>query len=73
MIQPTVFDVRRYLEEYLETGDLGPGGRLPTERELSERTGASRRLIRRVLAALEAEQEAHGKSQASELQELILI
>lgn len=55
MIQPTVFDVRRYLEEYLETGDLGPGGRLPTERELSELTGASRRLIRRVLAALEAE------------------
>lgn len=55
MTQPTVFDVRSYLLELLNQGDLGPGGRLPTERELSERTGASRRLIRRVLAALEAE------------------
>lgn len=55
MTQPTVFEVRTYLLERLDKGDLGPGGRLPTERELSERTGASRRLIRRVLAALEAE------------------
>ncbi len=55
MTQPTVFDVRSYLLELLNQGDLGPGGRLPTERELSDRTGASRRLIRRVLAALEAE------------------
>ncbi len=55
MTQSTVFDVRSYLLELLNQGDLGPGGRLPTERELSERTGASRRLIRRVLAALEAE------------------
>ncbi len=55
MTQSTVFDVRSYLLELLNQGELGPGGRLPTERELSERTGASRRLIRRVLAALEAE------------------
>lgn len=55
MTQSTVFDVRSYLLDLLNKGDLGPGGRLPTERELSELTGASRRLIRRVLAALEAE------------------
>lgn len=55
MTHSTVFDVRSYLLDLLNQGRLGPGGRLPTERELSERTGASRRLIRRVLAALEAE------------------
>lgn len=55
MTQPTVFDVRSYLLELLNKGHVGLDGRLPTERELSDRTGASRRLIRRVLGALEAE------------------
>lgn len=55
MTNSTVFDVRTYLLDLLSHGGIGPYGRLPTERELSERTGASRRLIRRVLAALEAE------------------
>lgn len=55
MTQPTAFDVRSYLQELLTEGKLGPDGRLPTERELSDRTGAPRRLIRRALAALEAE------------------
>lgn len=55
MIKPTVFDVRSHLLELLEKGGLGQDGRLPTERELSETTGASRRLVRRVFAALEAE------------------
>ena len=52
---PTVFDVRAYLHDLLNQGQLGDGGQLPTERELSERTGASRRLVRRALDALEAE------------------
>ncbi len=52
---PTVFEVRTYLVGLLNEGRLGPEGRLPTERELSETTGASRRLIRRALASLEAE------------------
>ena len=55
MTDPTVFDVRSYIVDLLTEGRLGDGGRLPTERELSEHTGASRRLIRRVLGALEAE------------------
>ncbi len=55
MTQATVFDIRSYLLDLLNQGALGPGGRLPTERELSEKTGTSRRVIRRVLAALEAE------------------
>lgn len=55
MTEPTAFDVRDYLLSLLNEGGLGADGRLPTERVLSERTGASRRLIRRALAALEAE------------------
>ena len=54
MTEPTAFDLRTYLLELLKDG-LGADGRLPTERELSETTGASRRMIRRVLATLEAE------------------
>lgn len=53
--QPTVFDVRSFLLDLLNRGQLGPDGRLPTERELSARTGAPRRLVRRALATLEAE------------------
>lgn len=55
MSKPTAFDVRSYLLELLNEGRLGPNGRLPTERELSQQTGAPRRLIRRALATLEAE------------------
>jgi GntR family transcriptional repressor for pyruvate dehydrogenase complex len=55
MTDPTAFDVRRYLLGLLNEGRLGVDGQLPTERELSERTGASRRRIRRALATLEAE------------------
>ena len=53
--QPTVFDVRAHLQDLLNRGQLGEDGRLPTERELSDRTGASRRNVRRALDALEAE------------------
>lgn len=49
------FDVRDYLRDLLARGQVGEGGRLPTERELSELTGASRRSVRRALDALEAE------------------
>ena len=37
------------------SGDIGPGGRLPTERELSERLNVGRRAVRRALEALQAE------------------
>jgi len=55
MTESTAFDVRSYLLSLLNDGRLGKDGRLPTERQLSERTGASRRVIRRALATLEAE------------------
>jgi GntR family transcriptional repressor for pyruvate dehydrogenase complex len=43
--------VRRLIEE----GEIGADGRLPTERELSDRFGVGRRTLRTALDALEAE------------------
>lgn len=42
----------RYLNEEISTGRLGDGVKLPGERELSERFGASRGAVRRVLGDL---------------------
>lgn len=39
----------RYLQQQIENGSFPAGHRLPTERELSERFGASRGAVRRVL------------------------
>ena len=39
----------------LEPGQLGPDGKLPTERALSEQLGVGRRSVRRALEVLEAE------------------
>ena len=42
----------RYLRDGIATGALGAGVKLPAERELSSRFGASRGTVRRVLAGL---------------------
>ncbi len=47
--------VRAKLMDLIAAGDLGEGGRLPTERALADRFGTSRRLVRQALDALEAE------------------
>lgn len=47
--------VRRRLLGLMEAGAFGPEGRLPPERELSERFSVSRRTLRRALESLEAE------------------
>jgi DNA-binding FadR family transcriptional regulator len=47
--------VLTFLAETVDTGALRPGGRLPTERELVEKTGVGRRGVRKALAQLEAE------------------
>ncbi|KGB82672.1 MAG: FCD domain-containing protein [Pseudomonadota bacterium] len=47
--------VLRRLRLMIAGGDVGPEGRLPTERELSEKLGVGRRAIRRALEVLEAE------------------
>jgi DNA-binding FadR family transcriptional regulator len=47
--------LRLRLQGMIERGTFGADGRLPTERELSDREGVSRRTVRRALEALEAE------------------
>lgn len=47
--------VRTQIMGLIQSGALGPDGRLPTERELSDQFGVSRRAIRLALEALEAE------------------
>jgi len=47
--------VLRQLRFLVTSGEVGEGGRLPTERELSESLGVGRRAVRRALEALEAE------------------
>lgn len=48
----------------IESGDLGPGGRLPSERHLAEQLDAGRTTIRLVLTKLGAEgiiRSEHGR------------
>ncbi|MEM7710392.1 MAG: FCD domain-containing protein, partial [Pseudomonadota bacterium] len=47
--------LRTRLLDLIAGGELGPDGRLPTERALADRFGASRRQVRQGLDALEAE------------------
>ena len=47
--------VRARLMELIRSGSLGPGGRLPTERELCVQLQVGRRAVRLALEALEAE------------------
>jgi len=44
--------VREALEAQIDSGSLGPGQQLPTERELSETFGVSRVTVRRAIASL---------------------
>ncbi|WP_299969657.1 FadR/GntR family transcriptional regulator [uncultured Roseobacter sp.] len=47
--------VRERLLELIQSGDLGSGGKLPTERALVDRFGVGRRFVRQALDALETE------------------
>jgi DNA-binding FadR family transcriptional regulator len=51
----TAVEVRRHVEGILASGDVAAGGRLPTERELARRLGASRNTVRDALNILEGE------------------
>ncbi len=46
---------RAKIRELIRNGEVDPDGRLPTERDLSDRFGISRRAVRRALDALETE------------------
>ncbi|HHY93479.1 MAG TPA: GntR family transcriptional regulator, partial [Firmicutes bacterium] len=61
---PLHVQLTEILRGWVESGELGPGERIPSERELCERFGVSRTTVRQALA--EAEQEGmltriHGK------------
>ncbi|GFE51104.1 GntR family transcriptional regulator [Roseobacter cerasinus] len=47
--------VRARLLDLIKSGDLGPEGKLPTERALADKFGVGRRFVRQALDALEAE------------------
>lgn len=53
MTLPAERELRRLVAEGVTHGTLGPGARLPTERELVEHLGAPRSAVRRALDALE--------------------
>jgi GntR family transcriptional regulator len=56
--------VERSIRELIETGQLGPGRRLPSERTLAQELGAGRTTIRLVLTKLAAEgviRSEHGR------------
>ncbi len=55
MNKVTAIDVRSYVVNLLVDGSLAADARLPTERELSEATGASRRVVREALSSIESE------------------
>lgn len=55
MAKVTAIDVRNHVVALLHDGGLGADARLPTERELSEATGSSRRVVRQALSSLETE------------------
>jgi DNA-binding FadR family transcriptional regulator len=50
-----VQEIRAYLLETVAQGALGPGGKLPTERELATRFALPRNTVRKTLSQLEAE------------------
>lgn len=47
--------VERSIRELIASGDLGPGGRLPSERQLAADLSADRTTIRLVLLKLSSE------------------
>lgn len=51
----TAQDIRSFLLDSVAQGSIRPGGRLPTERELSQRFSVPRNTVRKALAQLEAE------------------
>lgn len=56
--------VERSIRDLIASGDLGPAGRLPSERQLAEQLSAGRTTIRLVLTKLGAEgiiRSEHGR------------
>ncbi|MEJ2599308.1 MAG: GntR family transcriptional regulator, partial [Anaerolineales bacterium] len=49
---PLYFQLAEILREQIQSGELNPGDRLPSERELNEQFGISRMTVRQALAYL---------------------
>lgn len=57
--------VERSIRDMIASGDVGPGGRLPSERQLASDLGAGRTTIRLVLMKLSSEglvRSEHGRA-----------
>ncbi len=52
---PVFLKLRELLAERIESGIIAVGGRLPSERELAQETGAARMTVRKAFGMLEAE------------------
>ena len=52
---PLYYQLKQYLEEKIERGDLKPGEFIPSEREMSEQFGISRMTVRQALQELVVE------------------
>jgi DNA-binding GntR family transcriptional regulator len=50
--EPPYLQVARHLQERIERGDLRPGDRVPSEREIADQWGVSRATATKVLGAL---------------------
>jgi GntR family transcriptional regulator len=50
---PAYLQIEEELAEQIDTGELSPGDRMPTERDLAEATGVSRMTVRAALGRLE--------------------
>jgi GntR family transcriptional regulator len=56
---PLYFQIKTQLLEAIERGQLKPGDRVPSERELTERYGVSRMTVRQALVELESQGYLH--------------
>jgi GntR family transcriptional repressor for pyruvate dehydrogenase complex len=50
--EPLAAEVARRLVDYLLSGGVEPGGRMPSERQLAEAFGVGRSAVREAIAAL---------------------
>lgn len=56
---PLYYQIKTWLVEAIESGQLSPGDRAPSERELTQRFGVSRMTVRQATAELESQGYLH--------------
>ncbi|HYF90910.1 MAG TPA: BadF/BadG/BcrA/BcrD ATPase family protein [Symbiobacteriaceae bacterium] len=58
-VVPLYYQIRKYLLDAIESKQLSPGDRAPSERELTERFGVSRLTVRQAMTELETQGYLH--------------